>query len=361
MLSPNKTFSIDGKLIGEHHPTYFIADIAANHDGDLEKAKELIYLAKEAGADAAKFQHFKAETIVSDKGFKSLGAEGSHQASWKKSVFEVYKNASVSLEWSPILKETCDKAGIAFFTSPYDYDLVDHIDQYVPAYKIGSGDITWIDLIEYIAGKNKPCILASGASSLEDVERAIPVMLENNPNIALMQCNTNYTAEIENFKYIHLNVLKHYRRLYPDMVLGLSDHTPGHASVLGAVALGARMIEKHFTDDINREGPDHKFSMDPQSWKDMVDRTRELEAALGGEVKKVEDNEKETSVVQRRSIVAKHGLEKGKVLLKSDVTFLRPCPLDGIEPYSINKIIGRTITNSLAAGEHIKWVDLESE
>lgn len=286
MLLPNKTFSIDGKTIGGNSPTYFIADIAANHDGDLERAKDLIYLAKEAGADAAKFQHFKAETIVSDKGFKSLGSQNSHQASWKKSVFEIYKNASVSLEWSPILKETCDKAGIAFFTSPYDFDLVDHIDKYVPAYKIGSGDITWIELIQYISNKNKPCILASGASTLEDVERAISVMLENNQDIALMQCNTNYTAQLENFKYIHLNVLKKYRQLYPTMVLGLSDHTPGHATVLGAVALGARIIEKHFTDDINREGPDHKFSMDPQSWKDMVDRTRELEAALGDEIKK---------------------------------------------------------------------------
>lgn len=327
MLLPNKTFSIDGKTIGGNSPTYFIADIAANHDGDLERAKDLIYLAKEAGADAAKFQHFKAETIVSDKGFKSLGSQNSHQASWKKSVFEIYKNASVSLEWSPILKETCDKAGIAFFTSPYDFDLVDHIDKYVPAYKIGSGDITWIELIQYISNKNKPCILASGASTLEDVERAISVMLENNQDIALMQCNTNYTAQLENFKYIHLNVLKKYRQLYPTMVLGLSDHTPGHATVLGAVALGARIIEKHFTDDINREGPDHKFSMDPQSWKDMVDRTRELEAALGDEIKKIEDNEKETSVVQRRSIAVRQNLDKGKILHKSDLTFCVLVPM----------------------------------
>ena len=361
MLLPNKTFSIDGKTIGGDYPTYFIADIAANHDGSLERAKDLIYLAKEAGADAAKFQHFKAETIVSDKGFKSLGSQSSHQASWKKSVFEIYKNASVSLEWSPILKETCKKADIAFFTSPYDFDLVNHIDEYVPAYKIGSGDITWIELIQYISNKNKPCILASGASTLKDVERAISVMLENNQNIALMQCNTNYTAQLENFKYIHLNVLKKYRQLYPDMVLGLSDHTPGHATVLGAVALGARIIEKHFTDDINREGPDHKFSMDPQSWKDMVDRTRELEAALGDEIKKVEDNEKETSVVQRRSIVVKQNIEKGKVIHKSDLTLLRPCPLDGVEPYYIDEIVGRTLNTSLAAGVHVKWTDLESE
>ena len=359
MLLPNKTFSIDGKTIGENNPTYFIADIAANHDGSLERAKDLIYLAKEAGADAAKFQHFKAETIVSDLGFKSLSSGSSHQDSWKKSVFEVYKDAAVDLSWSSELKNTCDKAGITFFTSPYAFDLVDHIDEYVSAYKIGSGDITWIELIKYIAGKNKPCILASGASSLDDVKRAISVILKRNSNIALMQCNTNYTAQLENFKYIHLNVLQTYRKIYPDIVLGLSDHTSGHATVLGAVTLGARMIEKHFTDDTKRNGPDHKFSMDPQSWKEMVDRTRELEAALGGEVKKVEENEKETFIVQRRSIALLNDLDKGTKLQKSDLTMLRPCPSDGIEPHQIDKIINRTLNVSLAGGAHIKWSDLE--
>ncbi len=141
--------------IGDEFPTYFIADIAANHDGDLDRAKKLIRLAAENGANAAKFQHFEAETIVSDFGFKDLGAQQSHQAKWKKSVFDVYKDASLDLSWTPILKDECDKAGIDFFTSPYSYDLVDHVDEYVPAYKIGSGDITWHGIIEYIAKKKQ--------------------------------------------------------------------------------------------------------------------------------------------------------------------------------------------------------------
>ena len=118
MKSPKSILEIQNKRIGRDYPTYFIADIAANHDGDLERAKDLIYLASEAGADAAKFQHFNAETIVSDRGFRNLGVQQSHQANWKKSVFDVYKDASVSLEWTDSLKETCNKAGIAFFTSP---------------------------------------------------------------------------------------------------------------------------------------------------------------------------------------------------------------------------------------------------
>ena len=142
---------INKKKISEDTTTYFIADIAANHDGSLKKAIDLIYEAKAAGADAAKFQHFSAETIVSDFGFKSLKGKLSHQSKWKKSVYEVYKDASINMSWTPILKKECDKVGIDFFTSPYAFNMVDHIDPYVPAYKIGSGDITWHEILKYIS------------------------------------------------------------------------------------------------------------------------------------------------------------------------------------------------------------------
>lgn len=355
----NPILEIDGKKIGHNYPAYFIADIAANHDGSIERAKELIYLAAEAGADAAKFQHFKAETIVSDYGFKSLGNQQSHQAEWKKSVFEVYKDASVSLGWTDILKDTCQKAGISFFTSPYSIDLVDHIDPYVPAYKIGSGDITWIEMVEYIAEKQKPYILASGASTIDEVNRAVSAGARINSNLCLMQCNTNYTASLENFKYIHLNVLKTYREMYPEIVLGLSDHTPGHATVLGAVALGARMVEKHFTDDIARQGPDHAFSMNPTMWREMVDRTRELENAMGVGIKKVEENEKETVVLQRRSVRVDVDLVAGTEIKREHLTMLRPCPTDGLPPYRIVDVLGKILRHDLKKGVHIRWTDLE--
>src|SRR5262249_4757671 len=163
-----RIINIQGKKIGLSHPVYFIADIAANHDGDLSRAKDLIYLARESGADAAKFQHFAAETIVSDYGFRSLGAQQSHKAKVSKSVFDVYKEASLDVDWTPVLKETCDKAGITFFTSPYSFELVDKVDPFIPAYKIGSGDITWLDIIEYMAAKKKPLILATGASTADE-------------------------------------------------------------------------------------------------------------------------------------------------------------------------------------------------
>jgi sialic acid synthase SpsE len=350
---------INDKTIGRNSPTYFIADIAANHDGDVERAKNLIYRAADAGADAAKFQHFTAQTIVSDRGFKALDRRQSHQAKWKKSVFEVYRDASVSLGWTDTLKDTCDKAGIAFFTSPYSKELVDHIDPYVPAYKIGSGDITWIELVEYIAGKQKPYIMATGASTMDDVQRAVWAGVKINPQLCLMQCNTNYTASLENFKYIQLNVLRTYREMYPDLILGLSDHTPGHTTVLGAVALGARMVEKHFTDDIKREGPDHAFSMDPDSWREMVARTRELENALGFGIKQVEENERETVILQRRAIRSAADLAAGSSITRDQLSALRPCPHDGLPPYRMDELIGRKLRRDVAMGEHLRWIDLE--
>jgi sialic acid synthase SpsE len=357
MLEP--TLDIQGTKIGLSQPTYFIADIAANHDGDLERAKDLIHRCAEAGANAAKFQHFRAETIVSDRGFRSLGGRQSHQAKWRTSVFDVYRAASVSLEWTTQLKETCDQAGITFFTSPYAMDLVDHIDPFVPAYKIGSGDITWIEMIEHIAGKGKPYIMATGASTMDDVHRAVAAGRSINDQLCLMQCNTNYTASVENFRYVMLNVLRSYREMYPDLVLGLSDHTPGHATVLGAVALGARMVEKHFTDDVSREGPDHAFSMNPRSWREMVDRTRELEHALGTGVKKVEENERETVVLQRRCVRARVALTAGSEIRPEQLEVLRPCPADGIEPYRIGEVSGRRARREIEQGEHLRWIDLE--
>ncbi|KOE84885.1 N-acetylneuraminate synthase [Vibrio alginolyticus] len=338
---------------------YFIADIGANHDGSLEKAKELIYLAAEAGAHAAKFQHFKAETIVSRYGFENLSGGQSHQDKWKKSVFEVYKDASINLEWTQTLVETCNDAGVEFFTSPYSLELVDFVDPFVPAYKVGSGDITWPEIISKMGSKNKPLLLACGASTMDEVDFAVNTALKQTSDIILMQCNTNYTASLENFKYINLNVLKTLRAMYPDAILGLSDHTPGHATVLGAIALGANIIEKHFTDSNDHEGPDHKFAMNPKSWKEMVERSQELHISLGNGVKKVEDNEIDTVIVQRRCIRLKSDIAAGEKITREHLECLRPCPTDAIEPYHLESILGRTIKESVIRGEYIKWNQID--
>jgi len=352
-------FRIGDHMVGLGHPTYFVADIAANHDGSLERAKELIHRCAEVGADAAKFQNFRAETIVSDRGFRSLGSQQSHQAAWKKSVFEVYKGASLPMEWTAQLKEACDAAGIDYFTSPYDRDILDELDDYVCAWKVGSGDITWLEMIEAMARYRKPMLIATGASDMDDVWRAVSAARKHEDRIVLMQCNTNYTGSLENFRHVALNVLKTYACEFPDLVLGLSDHTPGHATVLGSVALGARVIEKHFTDDRSREGPDHAFSMGPADWRDMVDRTRELEYALGGEQKHVMDNETETFCLQRRSLRARRPITKGMCIEASDLIPLRPCPSDALPPYHIDDVIGRSAARDIPEGEHIRLSDLQ--
>src|SRR2546422_3841206 len=255
------TLKLGKKMVGQEHPTYFVADIAANYDGQLERAKLLIRLCAEAGANAAKFQNFRAARIVSDRGFQAMGKQLSHQSNWKKSVFQVYDAATLPWEWTPVLKQECEACGIDYFSAPYDLEAVDMLDPYVEMFKVGSGEITWPEMLRKVAAKQKPVLLATGASDIGDVQRAVGEILKINPQLVLMQCNTNYTGSRENFRHIHLRVLETYHTMFPSAILGLSDHTPGHATVFGAVALCARVIEKHFTDDNTRGGPDHPFSM----------------------------------------------------------------------------------------------------
>jgi len=348
-------FKIGNHWIGEKHPTYFIADIAANHDGDLERAKLLIRLAKEGGADAAKFQNFQAPKIVSDYGFKSLGGQQSHQSKWKKSVFEVYQDASVSFDWTPILRDECERVGIDYFSSPYDFEAIDKLADYMRAYKIGSGEIDWLEALQRMAAKGKPVILATGAATIGEVQRAVHSILELNKELVLMQCNTNYTADPENFNHIHLNVLKTYQTMFPEVVLGLSDHTHGHATVLGAVALGARVIEKHFTDDNSREGPDHKFAMDPQTWAEMVENTRQLEKALGSADKRVADNERDTVIIQRRCLRAARDIQAGETLTREMIDVLRPATPGAILPDKIQEVVGMRAIGEIPFGKEIRW------
>ena len=357
-MGPRSEFG--NRLVGAGHPTYFIADIAANHDGDLARAIDLINLAAEAGANAAKFQNFRAATIVSDVGFKRLGGQQSHQATWQKSVYQVYADASLPFDWTPALADACRAAGVDYFTAPYDVAAVDELTPYMPAIKIGSGDVTWIEMIHHIASQGKPVLLATGASDIGDVQRAMDALRQHTAEVVLMQCNTNYTGSLENLRHVNLRVLQTYATMFPDTVLGLSDHTPGHATVLGAVALGARAIEKHFTDDTGRNGPDHGFSLDPHSWRDMVDRTRELEAALGSPEKHVADNERQTVVLQRRCVRAARAIRAGELIERDSLAVLRPSPEGAIQPYEIDRIVGARAVVDIAEGEELTWLSVSA-
>ena len=167
-----------------------------------------------------------------------------------------------------------------------------------------------------------------------------------------MQCNTNYTGDAENFNYVNLNVLKTFKEMYPNVILGLSDHTSGHATVLGALTLGARVFEKHFTDDNLRDGPDHRFAMNPKTWREMVDRSLELYHSLGDGVKRVEQNELKSKIVQRRAIRCKDKMLPGEIITREKVEYLRPIPNDGLEPYRVDEILGKSIVQEMQKGDH---------
>lgn len=344
--------------IGQKHPTYFIADIAANHDGDLGRAKALIRLAKDAGADAAKFQNFKAPKIVSDYGFTHMNSQVSHQAGWKKSVVQVYAEASIPENWTARIAEECAKVGIDYFTSPYDFESIEEVDPYLPAYKIGSGEIDWLESLELMASKGKPVLIATGASNIGEVQKAVHAILKINKQLVLMQCNTNYTASPENYDHINLNVLKTYAAMFPELTLGLSDHTHGNATVLGAVALGARVIERHFTDSNDREGPDHKFAMNPTAWASMVNETRLLQRALGSGDKFITPNEQDTQVVQRRCLRASRDIKAGEVFTRDMIEVLRPATPGAIKPDQVGLVIGKKAAMDMPFGKELRWTEL---
>ena len=370
---------IAGRKIGPEHPPYWVADIGANHDGDLSRAHHLIELAASAGADAVKFQNFNAPKIASRRGFEELGQIG-HQASWGKSVYETYEDASIPLEWASSLQAKCAALGTTFLTTPYDLETVDAIDPYVPAWKIGSGDITYLELIRKVALKGKPVFLATGASNQQDIRRALEE-LDDEPGsgnllvpVVLLQCNSDYSGD--GLRYTNLRTLDlwHYPALRSKGALpravGLSDHTPGHIAVCAAVARGASVIEKHFTDDKTRSGPDHAFAMEPQEWREMVEAANLTWQALGDGVKRVEENEREAVIVQRRALryvasmpnggLATRGfIPAGFVLHKNQVIATRPCPSGALEPYRIDEVIGRRLKRDVEMDTLVRLEDFE--
>lgn len=333
----------------------FVADIAANHDGSLDRATRLIELAAEAGATAAKFQHFRAETIVSSRGFSELGGNASHQANWERGVVDTYRRYALPYEWTETLAARCRQVGIEFMSTPYDFESVDLLAPIVSRFKIGSGDISWQEFIGHVADQGKPVLLATGASTWSEVSDAVSIVEKASVPLTLMQCNTNYTAAETNRRFLNLRVLESYRSAFPWVTLGLSDHTKGSLAVSLSIALGATVFERHFTDDSSREGPDHTFSLTPTEWKSMVDRAHDVQECLGTGGKVVEPNEVEARVVQRRAIRFVRPLTRGQTLTRRDLAVLRPCRDGDVDASRLNDVLGRVLTDDVEADEVLKW------
>jgi sialic acid synthase SpsE len=345
-----KEIQIGERLVGTGHPSYIIAEIGANFDNSLNKAKELCSAAKEAGADCAKFQSFISEKIVSSKGFERIKLKGVH-GTWGRPVNEVFKDAEFPREWHSEVMEYCKKIGIDFSTSPYDFEAVDLCEQLnLPFIKIGSGEITWLEMLQYIAKKDKPIILATGDATLAEIDDAIQVIeATGNNKLILLQCITNYPSMIES---ANINVLKTYQSAF-DLLTGYSDHSPGDVVVLGSIALGGCVVEKHFTLNKKDYGPDHPHSMDVKELGDMIIKIRQLELAMGSSRKLVVEEEEETVIVQRRGLYAAKSIKKGQIISDNDIVVLRPAL--GILPKYKNNIIGKIANKDIDINEPIFW------
>ena len=331
--------------------TYFIAEIGSNFDGSIERAKKLIDLAKSSGANAAKFQNYSASTLIAQKDSINLRTR-LIKKDWKDTVFNTYKKAELNIDWVKELAEYANKLGIDFLTSAYSIDLLKSTIQFVPFIKIGSGDISDIDFIKVAAQLGKPIALATGASSMNDVERAVNA-IGNSVDVCLMQCNTNYESCPDHHEYQNLSVIKTFKERFPQHNVGLSCHMKSNLSVYVSVSLGATVVEKHFTDDTSRVGPDHKFAQSPSEFLEMVKTTRLVESLLGDGIKKVEKNEFKTFNAQRRSIVASRDLRIGEVLSEKDFVYLRPFLENCYHPFQKHDLIGKRMKEVVKAGEPI--------
>jgi len=354
---------IGTRIIAPSQPTYIIAEVCSNFDHDVERAKMLAKLAKDCGADAYKIQNFKALKIVSDVGFKGLRA--AFQAKWDKPVTEVYRAAEFPRDWLQEISDYCKEIGIDFFSSPYDTEAVDQLEKLgVPAHKIGSGEIDNLEFLQYVAKTGKPVILGCGAATTEEIEAAVNAMREvDNNQIMLLQCVTNYPSPMADANIRAMQTLKEKFNVevgYSDHTIGVEggadDPLGGLTVPIASVALGARIIEKHFTDNRTRKGPDHPFAMEAPVFKKMVQGIRALEKALGDGAKKVEPSEKDTVVVQRRGIYAACDINPGDSITHEIVEFLRPAV--GLRPPALPGILGKTVNKIIKAGEPLKSDDI---
>lgn len=349
----NNYIQIKDQRIGSNFPVFFIAEAGVNHNGKIELAKKLVDLAKEAGANCVKFQTFKAEKLASSQARKA-----SYQlktTSQDESQMKMLKNLELSEEETAELKEYCDKRNIIFLSTPFDLESLEFLEKLnVPAYKIGSGDITNYFLLKEAAKKEKPIILSTGMSYLYEVFEAIN-LIENfeNKKIALLHCVSEYPAPL---KEINFKTIKNLSLIFSCPV-GFSDHTISEEASILSVGYGANIIEKHFTLDKNLEGPDHKSSMEPEELKELINKIRAIEKSLGDGIKKPALCEEENRILVRRSIFSNKNIKKGEIIKEENLIALRPG--GGISPMEIETIMGKKAKRDIKEGEVLSFDLLE--
>jgi len=331
---------------------FIIAEAGVNHNGSLDMALKLIDSAKAAGADAVKFQSFRADQLATRTAHKARYQERTTDGD--ESQFEMLKRLELDFESHRKLIEYCKLSGIQFLSSPFDEQSADLLAELeLPLYKVPSGEITNIPFLEHIARKGKPIILSTGMSTLGEVEEAIGALKGAGSNqITLLHCVTEYPAPYDE---VNLRAMQTLKAAF-GLPVGYSDHTPGIEVAIAAVALGAEVIEKHFTLDRSLPGPDHAASLEPAELRQMVSAIRHVEVALGDGIKVPTKSEIPNISVARKSVVATRALTAGHSLAQSDLTIKRPG--NGIAPKLLAALIGRTLSKNIDRDETIQWESL---
>jgi len=338
------TVQIGDRLIGPNQPVFVIAEAGVNHNGEVKLAKALIDVAVDAGADAVKFQTFHADLLATAEAPKA--AYQLETTAAEESQIEMLRKLELSTDAHRELRAYCNERGIAFLSTPFDERAVDFLDDLgVPAFKISSGDLTNSPLLEHAAAKGKPIILSTGMSELAEVIEAVSVLNSAGcENPILLHCVTNYPA---NPAEVNLRAMQTMRSAF-NLPVGFSDHTEGIDVAVAAVALGACVIEKHFTLDRSLPGPDHRASLEPAELRHLVQSVRRVEAALGNGRKVPSASEIETAAVARRSLVAAIDIRAGATLEREMITLRRPGT--GIPPSAIPTLVGRRALREIPAG-----------
>ncbi len=349
-----KKLSLNGIIIGNNAPVFLIAEAGVNHNGNLSIAKKMVDLAESVGVDAIKFQTFKTERLILKDTLKVDYQKNDDRDN--ETFYDMVKKYELTNTDFKIIREYCQKKGILFLSTPFDEISVNFLDTLgISAFKIGSGDMNNYPLLELICSKKKPILLSTGMSTLNDVKEAVDYIKGRDINdIVIMQCTTSYPTPYEN---VNLNVLDTYKKEFPELILGFSDHSLGIEASIGAVAKGVKVIEKHFTLDKDMDGPDHKASLNPKELKSWVNSIRNIEKALGSYEKKPTNEELEISKIARKSLIINEDLKRGSVIRKEHISIKRPGT--GIPPTDYDKVIGRKITKNLKRNSLLKWKDIE--
>ncbi|RKQ64031.1 pseudaminic acid synthase [Thermovibrio guaymasensis] len=344
-----KEIRIGKKIVSFNGPTFIVAELSANHKQDIELAKDTIYAIKESGADAVKLQTYTPDTITIDCKNQFFQITGG--TLWDgRTLYELYQEAYTPWEWHYELKELAEKLGLVFFSTPFDKTAVDFLEGLdVPAYKIASYEITDIPLIEYVASKGKPILISTGVATLCDIQEAVEACKRvGNDQMILLKCVSAYPTSLED---VNLKTIPNMIETF-GCIVGLSDHTLGISVPIAAVALGAKVIEKHFILSKDLDTPDKAFSLTPDEFKEMVKAIREVEIALGKVSYELSDSMKEARKYARSLFVVKD-VKAGEVFTEENVRSVRPA--GGLHPRFLKEVIGKKAKVNIKKGTPLNW------